>query len=226
MVYKGLKYLINKKTIYKELKKEIILGNLLPGSALVEREICNKYSISRTPVREILSQLASNELIQQESSRGYTIRKISLEEIFNIFQSREAIEGMAARLACLKGDAKFFSKINEIGEKIKKIDIEKNIQEGVFFGSKLHDVIIDMAGNSFLSKFYEKLKNLSVLIRNITKRSIFIEKKSQESHLAIITALAKKDEEKSEQLMREHLKITCRLMVNHFYPSLFKQKNY
>jgi len=212
-----------KNTIYKELKKEIISGELLPGSILLEREISDKYGISRTPVREILWRLASDGLLDKGPSRRYITRKMSLEEIFNIFQSREGIEGMATRVACLKGDAKFFARIKEIGEKIKEVDIEKNSQEGVFFGRKLHDLIIATASNPFLSEFYNKLRNLAVLTRNITQRSIFIEKKSQESHLAIINALEEKDEEKSEYCMREHLRITCRLMVNHFYPSLFKQ---
>lgn len=212
-----------KNTIYKELKKEIMSGKLLPGSNLVEREISNEYSISRTPVREILWRLASDGLLEQEPSGGYIIRKISLEEIFNIFQSREAIEGMATRLACQKGDDNFFSNMKELREKIKEIDIEKNCQESIFFGRKLHDLIIATASNPFLAEFYNKLRNLAVLTRNITQRSVFIEKKSQELHLAIINALEEKDEEKSEHCMREHLRITCRLMVNHFYPSLFKQ---
>lgn len=211
-----------KNTVYKELKAKIMSGKLLPGSSLVEREISDEYSISRTPVREILWRLASDGLLEQEPSKGYIVRKVSLEEIFNIFQSREGIEGIAARLACLKGDAKFFSKINEIGKKIKEVDIEKNTQEGVFFGRKLHDVIIYTASNPFLSQFYNKLRNLLSLTRNITQRSILIEKKSQESHLTIINALEERDEEKSEYCMREHLRTTCRLMADYFYPNLFK----
>ena len=212
----------NKNTIYKELKKEIMSGKLLPGSNLVEREISNEYSISRTPVREILWRLASDGLLEQELSGGYIIRKISLEEIFNIFQSREAIEGMAARLACQKGDDNFFSNIKEIRERIKEIDIDKNSQEGVFFGRKLHDLIIATADNAFLSEFYNKLRDLAALTRNITQKSVLIEKKSQELHLVIINSLEVKDEEKSEYYMREHLRITCRLMADYFYPHLFK----
>jgi len=212
-----------KNTIYKKLKNQIMSGELLPGSILLEREISDKYGISRTPVREILWWLASDGLLNKDPSRGYITRKMSLEEIFNIFQSREAIEGMAVRVACQKDDDIFFAKIKEIGKKIKEVDIEKNSQEGVFFGRKLHDLIITTASNPFLSEFYNKLRNLAVLIRNITQRSVFIEKKSQESHLVIINALEEKDEEKSEHCMREHLRTTCRLMVNHFYPSLFKQ---
>ena len=211
-----------KNTVYKKLKKEIMSGELLPGIILVEREISDKYGISRTPVREILWQLVSDGLLNKEPSRGYITRKISLEEIFNIFQSREGVEGMATRLACLKGDAEFFSKINKIGEKIKGVDIEKNPQEGVLLGRKLHDMIIDTASNPFLSQFYNKLRNLSTLTRNITQQSISIEKKSQEMHLSILKALEEKNEEKSEYYMRAHLRTTCRLLVNYFYPNLFK----
>jgi len=211
-----------KNTIYKELKTKIMSGKLLPGSSLVEREISDEYSISRTPVREILWRLASDGLLEQEPSRGYIIRKISLEEIFNIFQSREGIEGMAARLACQKGDDKFFSNIKEIRERIREIDIEKNCQEGVFFGRRLHDLIINIANNTFLSEFYNKLRNLTALTRNITQKSVLIEKKSKESHLVIINALEERDEEKSEYRMREHLRTTCRLMADYFYPNLFK----
>jgi len=55
-----------KNTVYKELKTKIMSGKLLPGSSLVEREISDEYSISRTPVREILWRLASDGLLEQE----------------------------------------------------------------------------------------------------------------------------------------------------------------
>ena len=135
---------------------------------------------------------------------------------------REGIEGIAARLACQKGDAKFFANIDKIKKRIQAIDIEKNTQEGVLFGRKLHDLIIETASNPFLSEFYNKLRNLSTLTRNITQQSISIEKKSQEMHLSILKALEEKNEEKSEHYMREHLRTTCRLLVNYFYPNLFK----
>jgi len=211
-----------KNTTYGKLKTKIISGKLLPGSILVEREVGGEYGISRTPVREILLQLISDGLINRDPSMGYTVRKISLEEIINIFQCREAIEGMAARLACQKGDDNFFSVTKELKAKLEKINIEKNVQEGVIIGRKLHDLIIVAANNTFLKEFYHKLRNITALTRNITRKSIFIEKKSKESHLVIINALEEKDEEKSEHCMREHLRTTCRMMADYFYPDLFK----
>ena len=209
-----------KEIIYNKLKKRIINGEILPGNILTEREICNEYNISRTPVREILWHLMSDGLLKKDPSREYIVTILSLDEIFNIFQSRESIEGMATRIACLKSHENFLTKINNLGEKIKKIDIDKNPQEHVFYGRQLHDSIIAMADNPFLTEFYEKLKDLSALIRNITKNSASIEKKSQEAHLKIINAINKKDEDKSEYYMRKHLKTTCRFIVEYLYPNI------
>lgn len=209
-----------KKNIYNKLKKRIIDGEILPGNILTEREICNEYNISRTPVREVLWHLVSDGLLKKDPSKEYIVTMLSLNKIFDIFQSRESIEGMATRIACLKSHEKFLTKINNLGEKIKEIDIDRNPQEHVFYGRQLHDSIISVAANPFLTEFYEKLKDLSALIRNITKNSASIEKKSQEAHLEIIDALNKKDEEKSEYYMRKHLKTTCRLIVEHLYPNI------
>jgi len=211
-----------KNTTYARLKNKIISGKLLPGSIITEREIGVEYGISRTPIREILRKLISEGLINNDHSMGYMVRNISLEEIFDMFQCREAIEGMAARLACQKGDNQFFSAIKELKERLEKINIERNTQEGIIIGRKLHDLIIITANNTFLKEFYHKLRNINSLTRNITQKSVFIEKKSKEAHLAIINSLGEKDGEKSEHYMREHLKVTCSTMVDYFYPNLFK----
>lgn len=213
--------MIKKNTIFNELKDQIISGKLLPNTYLSERNISDQYKISRTPLREILWRLKSNGLISRGPSGGYIVRNISLEEICDIFQTRESIEGIAARIACLKGDEKFLVEIKKLGERIKEIDINRNPQEHVLFGRQLHDIIVITADNPFLLEFYKKLKDLSALIRNITKNSHLIEKKSKEAHLKIIDVLNKKDEEKSEKYMREHLKTTCKLMIETLYPNIF-----
>jgi DNA-binding GntR family transcriptional regulator len=102
MVYhnKDQRYTMNKNELYKELKSKIFDEDISPGTWLVERELCDQYSLSRTPVREILRVLVSDGLITLEPTKGYSVRKLSFEEIVEIFHARESVEGMAARLSC------------------------------------------------------------------------------------------------------------------------------
>ena len=207
---------MKKERAYQNLKQRILKEELAAGQWLVERDICRDYKISRTPVREILRMLVTDGIVTLEPSKGYLVRKLNLEEIVEIFQAREAIEGTAARLSCIKGDESFFSQIAKLGEKFESLDIKKDSSLGVVTGNELHDAIIEAANNKLLSEFYQKLRNLLTLIRNITKKSVEIEMNSRNGHLAITRAVQQKNEIKSEQCMREHLNTTCRSLVQSY----------
>jgi DNA-binding GntR family transcriptional regulator len=79
---------------------------------------------------------------------------------------------------------------------------------------------VEATRNGIMVGIYEKLKNLSIFTSNITRKSPTIEKVSREAHLMLINALLEQDEEKSERLMRNHLRDTCRQIVEQFYPNM------
>jgi len=211
---------MSKSKVYEDIRRQIVEEKLVPGQWLIERELCETYSMSRTPIREILWKLTSDGFLEQEANRGFVVRRLGLEQIFEIFQAREAIEGMAARLACRRGGEAFHSTLQEIKKKIAKTDIESDPMRGIALGRELHRAIMDAAHNSIMADIAAGLENLTALTSNITKRSPAIEKASAAAHLNIINALLRHDEDKGEQLMREHLRETCRYVVEQFYPGM------
>jgi DNA-binding GntR family transcriptional regulator len=213
---------MDKNSVYEDIRRQIAAEKLLPGQWLIERELCEAYRMSRTPIREILWKLTADGLLEQETNRGFVVRRLGLEQIFEIFQTREAIEGMAARLACRRGGEAFHSKLRDIKKKIARADIESDPALGIALGRELHRAIMDAAHNGIMADINEKLENLTVLTANITKRSPAIEKASADAHLNIINAMLQQDEEKGEHLMREHLRVTCRHVVDQFYPGMLQ----
>ena len=207
---------MNKNELYKELKSKIFDEDISPGTWLVERELCEKYRLSRTPVREILRVLVSDGLITLEPTKGYSVRKLNFEEIVEIFHARESVEGMAAKLSCLRGDQDFLSSVEKIKNELEEIDINKDTYLGVEIGHKLHNTIIKAAGNKLLDEFYKKLNNLAALTRNLSKRSVEIERNSRNDHIAIANTILEKDEEKCEYTMRRHIKTTGLLLTQSY----------
>jgi DNA-binding GntR family transcriptional regulator len=214
--------MIDKNTVYEDIRRQIAEEKLLPGQWLIERDLCETYRISRTPMREILWKLSADGLLEQENKRGFVVRRLGLEQIFEIFQAREAIEGMSARLACRKGGEAFHKTLHAIKKKIAKTNIEADPLLGINLGRELHWAIKNTAQNRIMADINERLENLTVLTVNITKRSPTIEKASAEAHLKIMNALLEQNEEKSEQMMRDHLKETCRHIVAQFYPGMLE----
>jgi DNA-binding GntR family transcriptional regulator len=211
---------MDKTKVYEDIRRQIVEEKLAPGHWLIERELCETYRMSRTPIREILWKLTADGFLEQEANRGFVVRRLGLEQIFEIFQAREAIEGMAARLACRRGGEAFHLTLREIEKKIAKANIESDPMMGIALGRELHRAIMDAAHNSIMADINERLENLTLLTANITKRSPAIEKASADAHLNIINAMLQGDEEKGEQLMRAHLRETCRNVVEQFYPGM------
>lgn len=211
---------MNSRKVYADIKQKIIDEGLLPGQWLVERELCAEYGISRTPLREALQRLVSEGFLGLQRSKGYLVKKLSIEEIIKIFQAREAVESMLTSLACHNGDYDFIARLKELEEELEIIDIEQNSEDGTVIGSKLHNLIAETADNSILYEYYQKLKDLSALTRNISKRSIEVEKQSKEEHIGLIKALIEKDENSGENCMRNHLRNTCQRVVERFISDL------
>ena len=204
---------MTKEEMYNQLKEKIFSNQFSPGEWLVERDLCDQFAVSRTPVREVLRQLAADGIVTMWPSKGYSVRKMTVENAIEVFQAREAIEGMSANLACHNGDESFFSQIEMVQSKIKQLDIEENISDAVVFGNELHDAIVAAADNQIITGFYTHLKNQNRLVRNLTQKYTFIEDRSKGSHLVIIEAILKRDDEESEMLMRKHIYETCRALV-------------
>jgi DNA-binding GntR family transcriptional regulator len=213
---------MDKNKVYEDIRQQIVEEKLLPGQWLIERELCQSYGMSRTPIREILWKLTADGFLEQEANRGFVVRRLGLEQILEIFQTREAIEGMAARLACHRGGEAFHSKLREIKKKIARTNIESDPAAGIALGRELHRAIMDAAHNNIMTDIHKRLENMTVLTANITKRSPTIEKASAEAHLNIINATLEQNQEKAEQMMREHLRETCLHVIEQFYPNMLQ----
>lgn len=211
-----------KERIYLDLREKIINEEIKPGDWLVERKLTEIYKVSRTPIREVLHMLMEDGLIELNGKKGYTVRKLSLEDFVEIYTAREAIEGAAARLACRRRDAELLEKLSDLKEKLKLVDIDKDPAQGVALGRQLHDLLIEYSGNKILKKFYEKLRLLTNMTRNITKRSAEIEKRSRDDHVKIIETILFGDEAKAEELMRKHLRETLKSVIDSYYSLIMK----
>lgn len=205
---------MDKDAIIKDMTVKITTEFFPQGKWLTERDISEMYGISRTPVREILRTLTNMGLVEQLAGKGVRVRQLNLDDIIEIFNAREAVETMCVRLACKFGDENFMEEMRRAKAELVDVDVDKNIIQAMDLGRSMHDCIAEAANNSILLEFYAKLKNLVALTRIITRHTPNVEQNSKASHLDIITAIEARDAARAERLMREHLRLTCKMTVN------------
>ena len=125
---------------------------------------------------------------------------------------------MAARLASKQSDEESLKTLEKLRDELKEVDIEQNSIEGTRIGRLMHQEIIKAASNQLLSDIYVKLSYLSALTTNIAKHNVRTEQASKAHHIAIMDAIILGDAENSEHYMRQHLKVTCRNLIEILYP--------
>lgn len=86
--------------IYEEIKREIINLDLAPGSKVTESFLTNKFHISRTPIRSVISRLEKDNLVVVTPKKGTYVSKITLENVSDYMKLRVIVETHVLRDVC------------------------------------------------------------------------------------------------------------------------------
>ena len=90
-------YKNREEMVYQELKKDILDLELKPGQLIRENEICERFSVSRTPVRDALRLLQEQGFIRTVPYKGIYVTLLSLSNIKQMIYMRVAVETMVLR---------------------------------------------------------------------------------------------------------------------------------
>lgn len=85
--------------VFAALRRDILSGELLPGSRLRIDALCQAYEATINPVREALNRLTAERLVDLEDQRGFSVAPVSVEEWREIVRSRCLIEACALKEA-------------------------------------------------------------------------------------------------------------------------------
>ncbi len=70
---------------------DILTGVLRPGQRIIEHTLCDKYAMSRTPIRGILNQLSSFGLIHLIPNRGAFVTGVTERDIDDFFYMKSLL---------------------------------------------------------------------------------------------------------------------------------------
>ena len=80
--------------VYQTIKNDILTLQLKPGQIISETEICERFQVSRTPVRNALKMLQNQEFLLNIPYKGFYIPLLNLNNIKQMIYMRIAVETM------------------------------------------------------------------------------------------------------------------------------------
>ena len=102
-----------KDKAYQVIKKAIIAGQLEPARIFSITELSETFEVGRTPVREALVILASEELIEPIPRFGYQVKSLSVHDMLEIFHLRSVLEVEGAGFAAERITDDYISLLEE-----------------------------------------------------------------------------------------------------------------
>ncbi len=130
-----------KKKAYQYILQKMTRGELAPGMQISELSIAAELGISRSPVRDALSQMVSEGMVDRVPRFGTVIRKFSIQELSDLYDLRVALESYAAAQAALKIGPEMLKKLEEACEGMDAIAQElKNSGDGLMAPEMLSEM--------------------------------------------------------------------------------------
>ncbi|MFJ4923839.1 GntR family transcriptional regulator [Streptomyces sp. NPDC088725] len=144
-----------RERVLTALRRDIIAGRLRPGDRLVERELADRFGVSRVPVREAVRALVAERFVLFETPRRSVVRRLTPTDVDELFELREALEVHAAALAASRADADGLAALAELLEHAASATRALDAERITDINTRFHERVLAMAGNSLLISVME-----------------------------------------------------------------------
>jgi len=215
--------------VLDQILAEIREGRIKPGERLPsERMLMQAFAVGRSTVREALQGLVTLGLVSNRQGRGAVVttqaaspfatlrRNVDLEQLnkralLDLLEVREALEGKAAEFAARRATA---NDIEELERQHEAVEREVRAERSYFRPNALfHKAIATAAHNPVLA---ESISLLVGQVREYRERMMreapLMPRRDVREHLAILTAIRRRDPERARDAMLAHIRSFARVI--------------
>jgi DNA-binding GntR family transcriptional regulator len=194
--------------VMSELAERILSGALRGGEKLSEPKLARAFGVSRGPMREAVRRLQERHLITRTVNHGARVRQFSAAECLELFFIREALEGMSARLASRNMSDEAVAELLHLLQAHRETLLQQSPDEADPDpdGVEFHFRIARGSGSAQLERLL--CNDLYAIYRLCWRQQGFAKERGTHAvaeHLRIAEAIAERDGDLAELLMRRHV---------------------
>jgi GntR family transcriptional regulator, trigonelline degradation regulator len=187
-----------------------------PGDRLIERELCEMLGVSRTLIREALSQLVAEGLIQNIPHKGPIVAVITQSEAKGLYEVRAALEALAGRHFTERATLEHRLALVSCLKDLKDIrDTPSDHATALFLKqkAKFYEVLLEGAGNSILTDMLRLVHTRVTMLRATTLSQPGRLAQSYDEIAEIVDAVERKDPDAAALACQRHVAQAERLAV-------------
>lgn len=212
--------------VYLSLREAILSLAFPPGTVLRKSSICERLGVSRSPVAEAITRLASDGLVDVVPQSATRVSLFSMEEIKEAAFMREALELAAvAKVASERSEDQLAQLVRNI--RLQQLLVEDGDTAGFYQADEaFHALLMEFTGFPGVAATVSSISLRLKRPRLLTLPEEGRPQASAREHAAIIDAIRERDPVAAQSAMRFHLS----QLVSRFeplgkqHPELFAQR--
>lgn len=188
------------------LRELMTEGTLKPGAKIPERELCQRFDVSRTPLREALKVLAADGLVVLTPNRGARVRPLTVAELDDAFPVMSVLETLAGQMAAAAITDAEIEQIRDLHEAMVGHWREGARRAYFRCNQQIHEAILAATRNATLQSQYRTLATRMMSARYVADMRPARWRAAIDDHQVILEALAARDGLGLGQILARHLK--------------------
>ena len=143
--------------VYEALRRSIISLRLAPGEPLEELQLCRAYKVSRTPVREALIRLASEDLVELEPNRGAKVASMQFVDVVDHYEAMDIFQPLICHFAAVRRSQDDLATIASCLAEFRKAVAQRGSETIILANFNLHGAIAAACHNRPLERAYRRM---------------------------------------------------------------------
>ena len=205
---------------YERLREEIIGAHFASGQRLHIQQLCERYGMGLSPIREALNRLSRDGLVSQSDRRGFHVTPLSEIHLAELTRTRIWINELALRQSIVNGDVAWEEQVVLAYHRLSRIPRHLSGNAGPAYNPQwekahraFHATLIASCGSRWLQDFCEQLFDAADCYRHLSRvSSVQRRELRQDEHKLIMDAALAHDADKAVELMKRHVVKTADLV--------------
>lgn len=193
------------KTIILTLRRRILDWSYPPRYQLTEESLCAEFGVSRSPIRQALTQLAAEGLLEREPHQSFRVRQLLLADVEDLYEFRFAVEAQAVR--CLARDGL----PRDVETRLRNQWKDPAKLEGVSgqtlveMDETFHADLVTAHGNRLMMEQIKRINERLYAFREFDFSHNTRVQSTCEEHTAVLDRIVGKDEQGAVDVLRENI---------------------
>ena len=205
---------------YAELRSELLACRFAPGEKLKIDDLCRRFAVGSSAVREALSRLASDGFVVAEPQRGFRVAPLSIDALRDLTDVRCNIEALCLQGAIEKCGIEWQSQVVAALHRLSHTPVwaDKAARRYSDEYAKAHEIFHEVLAAGCESPW---LLHLRTMLFNHSERYRWfsgpfskVERDLDREHRQIAEAALARDSKRAVALMNEHLQKTASVILD------------